>query len=63
MSVADSSPVVKKNRGEGFNLKDNVQEGDVRSISSDSERSDLGRIKPYNPGSKGYPSQALNNFI
>jgi len=46
--------------GRGFNLKDNMQEGDVKSIPSNAEKYDMGRVQSYSCGSKGYPSEAWN---
>jgi len=47
----------------GMNLKDNTQASPVKGISTNSEQYDLGKIKKYSAGSKGYPSQALPNSI
>ena len=50
-------------RGGGMELADNTQASTVKSIPSDSEQYDLGRVKPYVCGSMGYPSEALKNSI
>ncbi len=44
-------------------LKDNTQASPVKSISTNSEQYDVGKIKKYSAGSKGYPSQALPGSI
>lgn len=50
----------KESRGaKGFNLKDNVQAGEMRHLSANSEQSDMGRMRYDSCGSKGYPSQAF----
>ena len=46
--------------GKGFNIRDNAQEGDVRSIPTNAEKYDMGRMRPYSCGSKGYPAEAWN---
>lgn len=53
----------KPNYGKGFNLQDNTQASPVKGINTMSERYDLGKVKKYSCGSKGYPSQALPNSI
>lgn len=53
----------KKMYGKGMNLKDNTQASSVRPINTNTEQYDLGKIKKYSSGSKGYPSQALPNSI
>lgn len=50
----------EKHSGGTFNLKDGAQEGDVRQINTNTEQYDIGRIKPYKCGSKGYPAEAWN---
>ena len=52
-----------KSHGKGINIKDNTQASPVKSINTNSEQYDLGRVKKYSNGSKGYPSQALPNSI
>jgi len=52
-----------KSSGKGFNLKDNTQASPVKSIKTNSEQYDLGKVKKYSSGSKGYPSQALPGSI
>jgi len=52
-----------KSSGKGFNLKDNTQASPVKSIKTNSEKYDLGKIQQHSAGSKGYPSQALPNSI
>jgi len=47
----------------GMKLKDNTQASPVKSISTNSEQYDVGKIKKYSAGSKGYPSQALPGSI
>jgi len=49
--------------GKSFGVKDNTHASPVKSISTESEKADLGRVKPYSSGNKGYPSQALENSI
>jgi len=44
----------------GFDIPDGRQSGEVRYVPTDSEQMDLGRIKPYSCGSRGYPSEAWN---
>ena len=43
-----------------FNLKDNTQASEVKQVSTNSEKYDMGRIKEYSCGSKGYPAEAWN---
>jgi len=52
-----------KSSGKGFNLKDNTQASPVKSINTNSEKYDLGKIQKYSAGTKGYPSKALPNSI
>ena len=52
-----------KSSVKGINIKDNTQASPVKSIKTNSEQYDLGKIKKYSCGSKGYPSQALPNSI
>lgn len=40
-------------------LKDNKQDGDVFSISTETEKYDLGRVRYHSVGTKGYPKQAF----
>ena len=47
----------------GMNIKDNTQASPVKSINTNSEQYDLGRVKKYSASSKGYPSSALPNSI
>ena len=47
----------------GMSLKDNTQASPVKSIKANSEQYDIGKIKKYSSGSKGYPSQALPNSL
>jgi len=47
----------------GITIKDNTQASPVKSINTNSEQYDLGKIKKYSAGSKGYPSPALPNSI
>lgn len=49
-----------KDRGGVFNLKDNTQAGEVKKISTDSEKYDMGRMRYYSVGTKGYPAQAMD---
>jgi len=51
------------NKSKGFGLTDNKQASPVKSIKTNSEKYDVGKIQPYSAGSKGYPSQALPNSI
>lgn len=45
--------------GSVFNLKDGMQEGEVHYLpTSDAERYDMGRMKEYTCGSRGYPAEA-----
>lgn len=46
--------------GKGFNLTDGMQSGIVKSINTNSEQYDLGRVQKYKCGSKGYPAEAWN---
>lgn len=41
------------------NLKDNAHASGVKSIPTNSEKYDMGKIQPYSCGTKGYPSQAM----
>lgn len=43
-----------------FDLRDNVQAGEVKYINTNSEQYDLNRIRPYECGSRGYPAEAWN---
>lgn len=43
-----------------FDLKDNMQAGMVKKINTNSEQYDMGRIKKYSCGTKGYPAEAWN---
>lgn len=47
-----------KDRGGGFNLKDNTHASDVKNVSMNSEQYDMGRVQYESVGSKGYPAQA-----
>jgi len=49
--------------GKGISIKDNTQASPVKSVNTNSEQYDLGRIKKYSAGTKGYPSSALPNSI
>ena len=49
-----------KDRGGVFNLKDNTQAGNVKSVSTNSEQYDMGRVRYESVGSKGYPAEAWN---
>lgn len=45
--------------GPTFDIKDNTQEGEVRRLpTSEAERYDMGRVRKYTCGSKGYPAEA-----
>lgn len=48
----------KPSYGKGFNLKDNTQASAVKGIKTMAQKYDMGRMKKYSDGSKGYPSQA-----
>ena len=50
-------------KGKGFNVPDNTQASPVKSIKTDSEKYDTGKIQPYSDGTKGYPKQALPHSI
>ena len=43
-----------------FDVPDNQQAWETRSINTNSEQYDLNRIRPYTDGSKGYPAEAWN---
>ena len=43
----------------GSRLADNTQASPVKSIPTMSEDYDMGRMKSYSCGTKGYPSQAM----
>jgi len=43
-----------------FNVPDNQQAWEVKTVNTNSEQYDLDRIKPYSDGSKGYPAEAWN---
>jgi hypothetical protein len=47
-------------KGKGFEVPDNKQDGEVRTIDTMSQDEDISRIRPYTSGSKGYPSEAWN---
>lgn len=49
-----------KEGGSVFSLKDNTQASEVKKVPTDSEKYDMGRVKPYSSGSKGYPAEAWN---
>jgi len=44
----------------GFDLKDNAQAATVKSINTNSEQYDIGRMKKLDCGSRGYPAEAWN---
>lgn len=44
----------------GFEIRDNAQAPEVKSISANSEQYDLGRVRKYQCGSRGYPAEAWN---
>lgn len=44
----------------GFNLRDNTQASEVKTINTNSEQYDLGRVRKYRCGSRGYPAEAWN---
>jgi len=53
-----------KEYGKGMSLKDNTQASAVKSIPTvSSEKYDVGRIKNYSAGTKGYPAKALKDSI
>jgi len=52
-----------KSKSKGMGLKDNTQASPVRPIKTDSEKYDMGKIKNYSCGSKGYPSQATKDTM
>jgi len=52
-----------KKSEKGMGLKDNTQASAVKSVPSNSEKYDLGRIKNYSAGTKGYPAKALKDSI
>jgi len=41
-----------------FNLKDNTHASAVKSVSTNSEQYDMGRVQYESVGSKGYPAEA-----
>lgn len=47
-----------KDRGGVFNLKDGEQSGNVKYVSTDSEKYDMGRVRYDSVGTKGYPAEA-----
>lgn len=56
-----SAPHRSEDRGGGkFNLQDNVQAPTVKTVNTNSEQYDLGRVQKYTCGSKGYPAEAWN---
>lgn len=52
-----------KSSGKSFGVKDNTHASPVKSISTEAEKADVGRIKPYSAGNKGYPAPALPNSL
>ena len=58
----DESRGMKKSKSYGgmYDLKDGTQASGVRSIPTDSEKYDMGRVKYESVGSKGYPAEAWN---
>lgn len=56
----ESMGMKAKNYGNGFNLKDGSESGDVKNVPTNSEQYDMERVKPYQCGSKGYPKEAWN---
>lgn len=52
-----------KSNGKGFSIADNTQASPVKSIKTDSEKYDAGKIQPYSDGTKGYPKQALPHSL
>lgn len=48
-----------KSMGSTFNIRDNTQEGEVHSMpTTAAEKYDMGRVRKYTCGSKGYPAEA-----
>jgi hypothetical protein len=50
----------ERRSGGSFNLRDGAQAGEVKKVPTDSEKYDMGRVKSYSCGSKGYPAEAWN---
>jgi len=44
-------------------LKDNQHASPVKKINCDAEKYDLNKIREYQCGTKGYPSEALKDWI
>ena len=51
------------NGGSGMGLKDNTQASPVKSVNTDSEKYDMGRLQVKKCGTRGYPSQAIQGSI
>jgi len=60
--MAEQNRAVKEQHrgGKGIEISDNTQDGEVRKIDVMSQDEDISRIRPYDAGSKGYPSEAWN---
>jgi len=54
----DESRGMKGRGGSVFNLKDGTQASEVKMVPTDSEKYDMGRVREYSCGSKGYPAEA-----
>jgi len=50
----------KSKYGKGFDIKDNTKDGEVKSIDTMTEDSDMGRMDYDDRGDKGYSSEAWN---
>jgi len=49
----------KPSYGKGMRLADNTQDSPVKSISTMTQDYDMGKMRYYSCGTKGYPSQAI----
>ena len=46
--------------GKGLKLTDGAQDGMVKTVNTNTEQQDVGRLQIKKEGSKGYPSEAWN---
>jgi hypothetical protein len=55
-----SKPYKASYMGKGMSIKDNTHASDVKSINTNTEQYDLGKVKKLKSNSQGYPSEAFN---
>lgn len=55
---------MKDNKGAtALGLKDNAQASPVKSVTTDAEKYDMGRLQEKKVGTRGYPSEAIKGSI